>query len=569
MPHASFDGLRVLSLETRRAREVEKLISTYNGDPLVVPSMREIPLSSNTMCLEFGRRLLAGEFDIIIFMTGVGVTKMLEILDSSFDRSQIVEQLRKREIVARGVKPLGALRELQIPVAVTTSEPSTWREVVAQIDKTYGERIGTLSVAVQEYGATNPELLAELVQRCSSVTKIPVYQWGLPIDVEPLQRSIREIIDGSIDVVLFMTAVQVIHLFQVASGMGVVEEMRRAMQSIAIISVGPTTTEEILQYGLKPDFEPSRPRMGFMVNEAAQYARNVLAAKRTPSADSDAQRTFEPPIRVSTNASPPAARSASWPVQQVSLSTPTMAGFRDGLAPLDVLQQVSGSLISSDPLHVVLSRIVACVCSIVPCESCFIYTLEEDKLVLRASRNPHAAEIDQLKISLGQGVSGWVAEYREPVAISEKASDDPRFSAFRSLPEDSFEAMLCVPVLCAGRVVGVLNLQHRQPYVHTELQRRLVATIGVLVGAEIERARLETENLQLSDRLESRKVIDRAKGLLQRDLNLSEDEAYRVMQKESRERRRSMREIADAVLLSENLRAGRLSVATRKGTSTR
>lgn len=556
MPHASFDGLRVLSLETRRAREVEKLIRTYHGDPLVVPSMRELALESNQVCLEFGSRLLAGEFDILVFMTGVGVTKMMEILSGSFDRMRILEELRKREIVARGVKPLAALRELQVPVAVTTSEPSTWREVIAQIDRKFGDRLPGLDIAVQEYGATNPELIAELVERCASVVKVPVYQWGLPIDLAPMQDSIREIIDGSIDVILFMTAVQVIHLFQVASDMGVADEMRRAMGAAAIISVGPTTTEEILLYGLKPDFEPSRPRMGFMINEAAQYARKVLAAKRAPSNDSD-QAAVPLVTDRAAAAGPLAAKAASWPVQQVAMSTATMAGFRDGLAPLDVLQQVSSSLTSSDPLHVVLSRIVACVCSIVPCDSCFIYTLEEDKLVLRASKNLHAAEIDQLKISLGQGVTGWVAEYREPVAISKSASKDPRFSAFRNLPEDSFESMLCVPVLCSGRVVGVLNLQHKQPYTHTDLERRLVATIGALVGAEIERARLETENLQLADRLESRKVIDRAKAVLQRDLKMSEDDAYRAMQKESRQRRRSMREIADAILLSDNLRIGR------------
>ncbi|MGO4210672.1 uroporphyrinogen-III synthase, partial [Terriglobus sp. YAF25] len=531
----------MLSLETRREREVEKLIRTYNGDPLVVPSMREIPLSSNTDCVEFGRRLLAGEIDLIVFMTGVGVAKMMEVLSASFDREKILQQLRERQIVARGVKPVAALRELQVPVAVTTAEPSTWREVLAQMDKKYGDKLARYNIAVQEYGATNPELIAELVHRCASVTKVPVYQWGLPLDIAPLQGAIREIIDGSIDVVLFMTAVQVIHLFHVASDMGVADEMRRALESIAIISVGPTTTEEILHYGLKPDFEPSRPRMGFMVNEAAQYARKVLAEKRS----SDAFAGAKPKDEAATIVSKP----PGWPVQQVAPSTSTMAGFRDGLAPLDILQQVSSSLTSTDALHVVLSRIVACVCAMVPCDSCFIYTLEEDKLVLRASRNPHAAEIDQLKVSVGQGVTGWVAEHREPVSIPERASEDPRFSAFRNLPEDTFEAMLCIPVLCAGRVVGVLNLQHKQPYFHTDLERRLLATIGVLVGAEIERARLETENLQLADRLESRKTIDRAKGILQRDLKISEDEAYRMMQKESRQRRKSMREVADAILL--------------------
>ncbi|HVG27003.1 MAG TPA: uroporphyrinogen-III synthase, partial [Acidobacteriaceae bacterium] len=555
MPHASFDGLRVLTLESRRAREVEKLIRTYSGEPIVVPAMREIPLSSNTACLEFGKRLLEGEFDLVLFLTGVGVGKMMETLGTTFDRASIVAELSKREIVARGLKPLSALKELGVPVAATTKEPSTWREVVALLDKTYGERLSSFKVAVQEYGATNPEMIAELVDRCASVTKVPVYQWGLPLDVGPLRTAVREIIDGRIDVVLFMTAVQVIHLFQVAEEMAFSDDLRRAFSTVTVVSVGPTTTEELLHYGIQPDFEPSRPRMGFMVNEAAQYAGKVLAKKRTPGVPGESSPEIPAgPAAQVRGAGGERRATGRTQVQQVAASTSTMAGFRDGLAPLDVLQEISSNLASSDPLHVVLSRIVSFVSALVPCDSCFLYTLEEDKLVLRASRNPHSEEVDQLRLSIGQGVTGWVAEHREPVAISERASEDPRFSPFLNLPEDRFEAMLCVPVLCANRVVGVLNLQHRLPYVHTDLQRRLLATIGVLVGAEIERARLETENSELTNRLESRKLVDRAKGILQRDLKLSEDEAYRMMQKESRQRRKSMRDVADAILLAESLK---------------
>jgi uroporphyrinogen-III synthase len=191
----------------------------------------------------------------------------------------------------------------------------------------------------------------------------------------------------------------------------------------------------------------------------------------------------------------------------------------------------------------------------IPCESCFIYVLEDEKLVLRVSRNPHADLMDRLDVKLGQGITGWVAQHREPVAIASKAFDYPRFTLFRNVPEDAFEAMLCTPVLCATRIVGVINLQHRLSYSHSEVEVRLLSMIGFLVGAEIERARLETENSQLSDRLETRKAVDRAKGVLQRDLNLSEDEAYRLMQRESRQRRKSMREIADAVLLSDDMKS--------------
>ena len=134
------------------------------------------------------------------------------------------------------------------------------------------------------------------------------------------------------------------------------------------------------------------------------------------------------------------------------------------------------------------------------------------------------------------------------------ASADPRFIPFKSLPEDEFEAMLSAPILCAGNVVGVINLQHRLSYRHSEQEVRLMSLIGFLVGAEIERARLEAENLQLSARLESRKAVDRAKGVLQRDLGLTESDSYRLMQRESRQRRKSMREIAEAILLGEELK---------------
>lgn len=566
MPHASFAGLRVLSLESRRAREVEKLVRTYDGHPLVVPVMRELPLESNTACIEFGRRLLAGDFDLLIFLTGVGVTKMMQILETEFAPEAILSALCRCKIVARGVKPLSALQTLRVPVAATTGEPSTWRELLALLDATYGDRLRGFRVAVQEYGATNPELIADLVDRCDAVTKVPVYQWGLPLEIEPIREVVRGLIAGNFDVVLFMTAVQVIHLFQIAEEIGLRADLRRALEKTAVLSVGPTTTEELRHYGVQPDFEPSRPRMGFMINEAAQYAAKVLARKHTPAGvPGDVPNIVDDPDLpvppAVTAPGPPAFAPPSDGIQRVAPSTSTMAGFRDGLAPFDVLHEIGSSLASADPLHMVLSRIVAFVSAVVPCDSCFLYTLEDDKLILRASRNPHSEEVDRLRISVGQGVTGWVAEHREPAAISEHASKDPRFSPFLNLPEDSFEAMLCVPVTCANRVVGVLNLQHREPYTHTPLQRRLLSTIGVLVGAEIERARLETENSDLTHRLETRKIVDKAKGILQRDLGLSEQDAYRTLQRESRGNRKSMREIAEAVLLSDNLRRGETVVS--------
>jgi len=549
--HANFNGLRVLSLESRRAKEAEKLIRTYGGEPIVVPSMREVGLESNQQALEFASGILAGSYDLVIFMTGVGVRAMLEIVQTRFDREEFLTALRKVKIAARGAKPASVLRELKIPVDVTSEEPSTWHEVLQAIDAAYGDSLRQMHVAVQEYGASNPELLAELSSRSRELTKVPVYQWALPEDLQPLRECVLGLLNGMVDVVLFMTAVQIIHLFRMAEQMGVHEQWREALRKTVVLSIGPTTSEELEHYGIEPDFEPSRPKMGFLVNEAAQYSSRLLEKKRDGEMEVVASRP---------SGAEKKKRSRVAGVRRVAASTSTMAGFRDGLAEMDFLHEISSRMAAADSLHLVLDRIVDFITSVIPCDSCFIYVLEGENLMLRASKNPHADLIDHIGVEVGQGVTGWVAKHRQPVAIASAASNDPRFKAFKNIPEDHFEAMLCTPILCAGRVVGVINLQHRMSYRHTNEQVRLLSTLGFLVGAEIERARLETENTQLTSRLETRKAVDRAKSVLQRDLSLNEEDAYQMMQKESRQRRKSMREIAEAILLAEDLRRGRSAI---------
>jgi uroporphyrinogen-III synthase len=185
-----------------------------------------------------------------------------------------------------------------------------------------------------------------------------------------------------------------------------------------------------------------------------------------------------------------------------------------------------------------------------------VYVLEDDALVLRASKQPRPHAVDRLKLRVGQGITGWVAEHRQPVAVSEHASQDPRFQLFNDLPEDAYEAFLSVPVVTRGRLVGVINVQHRRAHTHSRREIQLTATIGFLVGAEIEMARLEEANTQLSERLETRKVVERAKGILQRDLGMSEEDAYLAIQRQSRQRRKTKKEVAEAILLADELRRG-------------
>lgn len=276
-----FHGLRVLALESRRAQEMAKLIANYGGKPTVAPSMREIPRESNTEALAFGRGLVGGEFDAVIFLTGVGARALSRIIETIISIDDFLAALRKLQIIARGPKPVAVLREWKVSFALTAPEPNTWREVLRALD----ENAATVplkgrSVAVQEYGVSNPDLLAGLTDRGARVTSVPVYEWGLPEDLGPLRSAVEAIACGKIDVILFTTAMQVNHLLQIAAEMNQEEAVRRAMAKMLIASVGPTTSERLREYGFAADMEPSHPKMGNLVSQTAQRSGEMLEQKR-------------------------------------------------------------------------------------------------------------------------------------------------------------------------------------------------------------------------------------------------------------------------------------------------
>lgn len=244
--------------------------------------------------------------------------------------------------------------------------------------------------------------------------------------------------------------------------------------------------------------------------------------------------------------------SADWspankplPIEAVNLGRPT--GEASAVA---LLQRVAGRMSGALSLEAVLRELVDFATSLVKCDSCFIYVLEGNELVLRASKNHHPHLVGRLRIKVGQGITGWVAQHREPVFVSRNAAADPRFKLFSELPEDRFETFLSVPLVSQGRLVGVINLQNREACVYSDREIGLISTLGVLVGAEIERARLESENSELAAQLEVRKVVERAKGILQQDLHLSEEAAYQMLRRESQHRRKSMKDVAEAIILS-------------------
>jgi uroporphyrinogen-III synthase len=227
---------------------------------------------------------------------------------------------------------------------------------------------------------------------------------------------------------------------------------------------------------------------------------------------------------------------------------------------IDVLHAIGERIAAADPLSAVLKLVVEIVSTVVKCDSCFLYVLEGNDLILRASRNPHAEAVNRLTLRMGQGITGWVAENKKPVAIASRASFDSRFQSFHELPEDRFEAFLSVPILCRDKLVGVINLQHRDSHVHSRREIHLVSTIGFLVGPEIELVRLEAQDSKLSELSEARQLVKLAQEILQRDLRIAEEDAFLVLQRESRERRKSMKEIAEAILIADEIAPKRSSL---------
>ncbi len=275
----SFDGLRVISFESRRANEMGELIRRQAGDPFVAPSMREAPIENNAEAFAFAERLFRGEFDLMIFLTGVGTRALNKVLASRYPEERFADALRKIAVAARGPKPLAALRELKVSVAVTAPEPNTWRELMSALDGRTEHRI-----AVQEYGKSNPELLEGLRAKGAEVTPVRVYQWDLPEDLAPLREAVHRIAQGKADVAMFTTSIQIPHLFRIATEEGLQDAMLQGLRRMAIASIGPTTTETLEEFGLQSDITPTHPKMGFLVKETAEQAGAILERKRAPHA---------------------------------------------------------------------------------------------------------------------------------------------------------------------------------------------------------------------------------------------------------------------------------------------
>ena len=227
-----------------------------------------------------------------------------------------------------------------------------------------------------------------------------------------------------------------------------------------------------------------------------------------------------------------------------------------------LLHRISSIVSSELSLDEMLGEIIGLTVQVTDCDACLVYLLEREsgEIVLRASQVPHAADLGNLRMRMGEGVTGWVAEHKSVVALSSNAASDRRFKYFQVLIEDTYEAFLSVPLVSGGEVAGVINVHHRERHEHTPDEIALLTFVGEQMGVAVAKSVLADANARLLEeaheakrQLEIRKVVERAKGILQHRHHLTEEEAYLRLRNESRRLRRPMKDLAEAIILAEEL----------------
>ena len=281
MPSNGFNGLRVLALESRRQREMAQLINNNGGEPMVVASTRDVPIEHNPEINQFVSALLAEKFQVVIFLTGVGARALVQAAEAVCPREKFVDALKKTTIIARGPKPVAALREFGVPVTLTAPEPNTWHEVLQVLDDNRDRvPLQGKQVAVQEHGAPSPELMAGLAERGAQASSVRVYEWAQPEDKGPLREAVLALTSNEIDVVLFTSQVQLTHLLEVAEEQNLRKETVQALNRAVVASIGPVTSQALREQGVQADMKPSHPKMGFLVKEAAEQSAALRERKK-------------------------------------------------------------------------------------------------------------------------------------------------------------------------------------------------------------------------------------------------------------------------------------------------
>jgi uroporphyrinogen decarboxylase len=327
------------------ALETAALIERYGGRPLIAPAMREVPLDENPDAFEFARFLIRGAFDAVIFTTGVGVRELFRVIETRYPRDALVRALSTITTIARGPKTAGALRDIGITATLTVQEPNTWHEILLAIDQ--AGAIAEKRVAIQEYGIRNRDLIAALEARNARVTPVPVYRWSLPEDRGPLRDAIRTIVENRAGVVLFTSSNQVTNVIQIAEAEGLGALFRSGLARALVGSIGPVCSEQMRSHQLQVDFEPSHPKLGHLIKEAASRIAGtslrsaaILRSAVDPSATKTPNPLKDHPILRACRREP-VSYTPVWLMRQAGRYMPEYRAVRDRHSFLDMCRDPS------------------------------------------------------------------------------------------------------------------------------------------------------------------------------------------------------------------------------------
>ena len=275
---SSFSTAKIGAFESRRADDLKRLIEKFGGQAHVSASMREVQLDDQREAIDFAHRLLVGDIDVVVLLTGVGFRYLMNVVSKHVDQERLIHSLTDVVTVARGPKPAAVMREFGLQPTYRVPEPNTWREILTTMDAELA--LNSQTVALQLYGKVNPSLIAGLEARGAKVVSVPIYRWDFPESTVELEKNVHRLVSHELDMVMFTSAHQLVNLIKLARRLNLEQEVVTGLNQTVVASIGPTTSEMIREYGIEVDFEPSHPKMGHLVSESARHFQNLQFRKQ-------------------------------------------------------------------------------------------------------------------------------------------------------------------------------------------------------------------------------------------------------------------------------------------------
>ncbi len=221
---------------------------------------------------------------------------------------------------------------------------------------------------------------------------------------------------------------------------------------------------------------------------------------------------------------------------------------------IEALSQISRAISSDQYLDDILKLIVTVTANVMDSKICSLWILDDKEKVLRIRATQTMSEeyLKERTLKLGEGVVGYVAQENKPLAILDVLKE-PRYKEKELARKEGLVSMLSVPLTVKDKVIGVINCYTSYPHEFTETERVVLTAVASQAAICIENTELMVKTKVIQEELETRKLVERAKGALMKNHNLSEEEAFKRIRKASMNSRKTMREIAEAILLADKM----------------